>query len=94
MQIPDAMRSLMAGFHQDVFLIEPTLDGATRHAASRSTHAQLVESKQFLTSLLDGSHDQAEIREVWDELPRDIRIEDDQQMIAFLKHLRDWLPRS
>lgn len=94
MQIPDAMRSLMAGFHQDVFLIDPTLDGATRHAASRSTLAQLIEAKRFLTSLLDGSYDPAQIRAVWDELPREIRIEDDQQMIAFLKHLRDWLPRS
>ena len=88
------MKSLTAGFHQDVFVIEPTLEGAVSHALGLLSNAERMEARMFLQSLLDGSRDVSQVREVWDALPKDIRIERDEEVVEFLKYILEVLSRE
>ena len=94
MKIPIAMHGITKNFHQDIFLLETTIDGIVNYGIRSLSSSDAKEAKHFLTSLLDGSNDTRTIRNIWDSLPKDIRIDNDQEVIKFLRHIRDALPTA
>jgi hypothetical protein len=94
MHVPEAMRSLAAGFHQDIFVVAPTLQGAVDHALSFLSKKEKTEARSFLLELLGGATSVSEIRKIWDGLPKDIRIDDDDQVVEFLKYILLSLSRA
>lgn len=88
------MKKLAAGFHQDVFVVEPTLEGAVSHALGFLSRTERLEVMAFLQNLLDGNKDVSQIREVWDALPKDIRIDRDEEIVGFLKYIMGVLSRD
>lgn len=91
MRVPEAMKKLIRHFHQDVFLIEETLDGVVDYGIRSLTHSEVAEVRSFLVTLLDGSYGLDQISAIWRSLPKDIRIDDDQEIANFLRHIRDKL---
>lgn len=89
MPIPEPVKKLTTGFHQDIFLIEPTLDGAIENASRYLSLDEQAVVKRFLTDLLVAAPEPGAIRKVWDNLPKDIRIDDDADVIGFLTSIRD-----
>ena len=94
MRIPQAIKKIFGFFHQDILLLETTLDGIVNYGIRWLSSSESAEAKLFLNTLLDGSYSIVQIREVWGSIRKDIRIDDDQQMITFLKHIRDSLPTA
>ena len=92
MNIPPAMSEITKNFHQDIFLLETTLEGIVNYGIRSLSPSGTKDAKFFLTALLDGSNDTLAIRRIWDSLPKDIRIDDDQELLIFLKLIRDSLP--
>jgi hypothetical protein len=83
MHPPLAVSKFFNGFHQGGFLLEPPMQGAVRHALLFVTDHQRTVVVDFLRDLLDGSRSAAEIRGVWDTLPKGIRIDDDAHVVEF-----------
>jgi hypothetical protein len=94
MHVPQSMKSLTAGFHQDIFEIEPTLEGAVSNAIGFLSHADKLEAKAFLQEILDGEKNASRVREIWDVLPKDIRIDRDEEVVKFLKYILEVLSRE
>lgn len=87
MEIPRSVNKLMSGFHQDIFEIERTIEGATRNAAGFLSSQEIAEAKSFLDNLLRNASDATAIRMVWDALPKDIRLDRDEEVVEFLKQI-------
>lgn len=94
MNVPETMKKFTKGFHQDIFLIESTLEGAIRHALMFISTAEKSEVREFLKEILDGTRDTTQIRQVWDALPKDIRIDSDEEVVEFLKYILGVLSRT
>ena len=92
MLVPKSVLKLANGLHQDVGLLVKTLDEFADHCVASLTAIEKEEAKTFLSNLLDGSHDTAQIVAFWNSMPKDIRIDNNIQIIILLKHIRDRLP--
>lgn len=94
MRTPASVEKITREFHQDVFLFETTLEGLLTLGIRSLSSQEREEARLFLTSILDGGLSAGEIRNISDRLPKDIRIENDHEMIEFLTHLRNRLNRA
>lgn len=92
MLVPSAVLKLAGGLHQDVGLLVATVEGLADHCTASLTSMEKTEARLFLTQLLDGTHNTAQIISVWNALPKDIRIDDHRQIVMLLELIRDRLP--
>ena len=91
MDIPESLMTLAGAFHQDSLLSQPSLDQYIDCAIGFLEPSERPTVKTYLALLLDASKPIEEIRRVWDSMPRDIRIDDDEHLIGFLSAIRDRL---
>lgn len=82
---------MCAHFHQDVGLPGFTKDKIIGNAAGSLTSEQRTVVREFLDELLNGSHDAAEIKQVWQDSSADIYFPKEGQLVKFLNEVRQAL---
>ena len=89
MIIPEEFRKLARGFYQgsdrEVSTVQEWIEAALKHL--NATQKDVV--KGFLTELLNGNHDEAELRRVWNSTSADYFVAGDQGLRTFLTMVRD-----
>jgi hypothetical protein len=88
---PEPLVKIAAAFHQDVFVVNSSLEEAVTKAIAGLTPAERTEAKAFLAVLLAGGQEPGAVRHVWRRLPTEIVIRDRAGMVALFALIRDRL---
>jgi hypothetical protein len=80
----EAFEHLCKMLHQDIGYFANTHEEMALYAIDCLTKEERPLAKAYIEKLLDGSHSKAEIRQIWQNAPRQLRIDDDNDLINFL----------
>ncbi|MBI1867710.1 MAG: hypothetical protein HYS06_05385 [Methylocystis sp.] len=90
MHPPEAFLTYSALFHQDVFVIYPSLEEAFRHASDYLTKEQVASVKAYLDELISGRYTNEELLEIWEKSKSEIYVTRGN-MIDFFRQARSYL---
>jgi hypothetical protein len=89
MVVPQEFEHLARGFYQGSGHEVSTLQEWIEEALKRLNAKQKVVVKGFLTELLSGNHDEAELQHVWNSTSADYFVSGDRGLRTFLTMIRD-----
>jgi hypothetical protein len=89
MRIPDAFNKLCWYFYQDIGDSFSEPEEMIAFAGRHLNEPERIIVNQFLTKLLNGPHDGAELQRVWHSTDAEIDFPDDTHLRGFLTLIRD-----
>jgi hypothetical protein len=75
MDIPKEFNDFCRGFHQDIGILHPTLDGVIRASLAQFSEDRKLVLKAFLADLLSSSASDLDLEKMWNASPADFFIE-------------------
>jgi hypothetical protein len=89
MIVPDEFNEFTLGFFQGGEREFPTICDWIRFAVRRLDVQQRIVVKKFISDLLDGNKDEAELQSIWNNSSADFFISGDNGARNFFKMIRD-----
>lgn len=86
--IPQEFNDLCACFHQDTFLLYSTFDDAITDAVGGLDKDRRDVVRRFLTKMLDGRHDDSDLKHVWRRTPAKIHFSGTRGVRAVFELMR------
>lgn len=91
---PSDFKTFCQQFHQDIGLIFSTTENMIASAVSSLSKEQRKIILNFLDELLSGKYDPIEIDSVWWDSGADVYFSKSEDLIAFLRQVRETLRKD